>query len=372
MHRSPLHQFHVDRGARLVEFAGWEMPLFYRGVHVEHQQVRRSGGLFDVSHMGRLHIAGRDATALLELACTRRIGDMAPGQCRYGLLCNEHGGVRDDCVVMRMDERTFLVVVNAANRGKIVQHLHELARRHGQSVRIDDRTLTTAMVAIQGPQVMALIGSIDADVAALKRYRFLTRSIVLAKATISRTGYTGEDGVEVIVPASLASAAVGWLTGRVRLDDPDAPIQPAGLAARDTLRLEAGMPLYGHELREDVSALSSGLTFAISMDKDDFVGKEALSRELERGGPARRLTGLTLQGRRTPRQGMPVLRAGRVVGEVTSGCLSPTLDRPIAIALVDAASAEPGIELEVQATHGSMPASTVPLPFYSAPKPSAR
>jgi aminomethyltransferase len=222
---------------------------------------------------------------------------MQAGQCRYSLVCNASGGVRDDVIVYRFDEDEFLIVVNASNREKLLKHFEEVRAGANFTVTIEDQTLSTAMVALQGPKVMDLIAKFSKEVPTLKRYRFAVKNMLVMKLIVSRTGYTGEDGVETILPANMVSMAMKLLLQGVNSGDPDAIVKPAGLGARDTLRLEAAMPLYGHELGEEISALSSGVDFAISLDKDQgeraekFVGMEALQKSQRDGGPARRLVG---------------------------------------------------------------------------------
>ena len=377
MLKTPLNRFHHDHGGQMVDFAGWEMPIRYSGIVEEHNQVRTSGGLFDVSHMGRVDVTGRHARRLLERLVTRRIHDMQPGQCRYGLVCNERGGVKDDVIVMRRDDDDFLVVVNASNRLKLLEHFEQVRAASELNVKINDRTEKTAMVAVQGPKVMDFIGRFSSEIPTLKRYRFTTKNLLVMKVVVSRTGYTGEDGVEVILPAGSVDMAMKLLFRDVDLKAPDALIKPAGLGARDTLRLEAGMPLYGNELGEDVSALASGLDFAIHLDKgddegvDSFVGAEALKAERDAGGPARVLVGLKVEGKRTPRPHMAVKRGDQAVGEVTSGCSSPTLGYPIAMAYIDRAHAETGTAVQIDTERAMLEAQIVPLPFYKAPKKEA-
>jgi aminomethyltransferase len=374
--RTPLYKFHVDAGAKMVDFAGWEMPIMYTGIHEEHHQVRTSGGLFDVSHMGRVKFTGRHARRLLERLCTRRIADMEAGQCRYSLVCNDRGGVRDDVIVYRMDEDDFLVVVNGANREKLVAHFEQVRATHDLAVKIDDQTLQTAMVALQGPKIIPMIARISSEIPTLKRYRFTIKNLMIMKLIVSRTGYTGEDGVEVILPAPMVTMAMTLMLKDVNMKADQAVIKPAGLGARDSLRLEAGMPLYGHELGEDTNALECGVDFAISLDKDrgekgeTFIGMDALKRTIDQGGPKRRLVGITLDGKRTARQGNTVKSGGRDVGVITSGCLSPTLGHAIAMALVDVAATEPGTALSIDTGRGELPGKVVKLPFYKAPKPS--
>lgn len=375
MQRTPLHDFHVDHGAKLVDFAGWEMPMYYTGIHEEHHQVRTSGGIFDVSHMGRLRFTGRHARRLLERLCTRRIGDMTAGQCRYSLMCNEQGGVRDDVIVMRVEEDDFVVVVNGANREKIVSHVESVRAAGDFVAKVSDDTMSTAMVALQGPKVMELIARVSSEVPALKRYRFAIKNLVIAKLIVSRTGYTGEDGVEVILPAGMVGMAMKLLLKDVNMKEADARVRPAGLGARDTLRLEAAMPLYGHELGEEINALACGVDFAISLEKDreegglSFIGQESLKRVRDAGGPGTRLIGIEIEGKRTARQGNAVHVDGKSVGTVTSACLSPTLGKPIAMAFVESpvVAAAPGA-VQIDTGRGLLDGRVVAMPFYKAPK----
>jgi aminomethyltransferase len=366
LHRTPFHQFHADHGARFVDFAGWEMPILYKSIHEEHHHVRTRAGLFDVSHMGRIKVSGRHARRFLERMLTRRISDMDEQACRYSMICNEAGGVLDDVIVYRFSDH-WLLVVNASNREKVLGHL----RHHAgdAALKIEDQTFDTAMIALQGPGVMEIVGNFSREIPSLKRYRFCQKNLLIMKLTISRTGYTGEDGIEIIMPGSMAGMALKlWMRGKP--DDPDQALRPAGLGARDTLRMEAGMPLYGHELDEQTDPLSAGLDSAVSLDKpapegasDDepFIGAAAL-RAIAQAGPRRRLVGLKLDGRRTPRQGMAVLAGDDRVGQVTSGCLSPTLGRPIAMAYVEADSAERVSAVEIGS--GRVDAAVTQLPFY--------
>jgi aminomethyltransferase len=356
----------------MVDFAGWDMPVMYRSIHEEHNHVRQSAGLFDVSHMGRIKITGAQSLPFLEWILTRRVGDMPPWACRYSLICNPRGGVLDDVIVYRFDTH-WMLVVNASNREKILAHL----RSHANDfvIKIEDLTASTAMIALQGPRVMELVGRFSTEIPSLKRYRFCMKNMLLFSATISRTGYTGEDGVEVILPASMAGMALKMLLSQIpNHGDIAAAIKPIGLGARDTLRMEAGMPLYGHELDESTDPLSAGLRFAVDLEKqppppsktEAFIGANAL-RDIASHGPQRRLVGLKLEGRRTPRQSMPVHDATTRVGQVTSGCLSPTLGTPIAMAFVQSQSATPGARLTVELGAQRVPAEVVTLPFYKRP-----
>lgn len=357
---TPFHDFHVSAGAKLVDYAGWEMPLMYRGIVAEHQQTRNSGSIFDVSHMGRLYFSGKGAPKLLDRVLTRKISDQLVGQSRYSLVCNEAGGILDDVIVSR-DTKNWLVVCNAANRQKILQHVTAIRSAEDFDCDISDQTEATAMIALQGPKVIDRVaGILPVDVKQMKRYRFESTSFMLIKFTVFRSGYTGEDGIELILPAKAGGMAMKMLGGK--LDKENATIMPAGLGARDTLRLEAGMPLYGHELSEQIDPLSAGLEFAVDLTKN-FIGAEAL-RKIAADGPKRRLVGLELEGKRIARQGAPVLADGKVVGEVTSGTLSPTLDKSIAMAYVDTNSAQVGAALGVDLKSAVISAKVVPLPFY--------
>lgn len=373
---SPLNQWHLEHDGKMVDFEGWSLPMSYTGIVDEHKQVRRSGGIFDVSHMGRLKLKGRHARKLLERACTRRISDMEAGQCRYSLVLNENGGIRDDVLVYRLGDDEFMMVVNASNREKIVEHLGEIQNSGELKCKIEDTTESTAMIAIQGPKVMDLAAKVSSEVPTLKRYRFVQKNLVVIKLLVSRTGYTGEDGVEVILPSGAVGMALKLLTKDIDTNSDDALIKPAGLGARDTLRLEAGMPLYGHELNEETNALSTGLGFAIKMDKDqleqgeEFIGQAALKKTQEAGGPKQMLVGLEIDSPRTARQGMEVTRNGSVVGLVTSGCKSPTLEKSIAMAYVDRELSEEGTELSVMSGNNVLAGKIVKLPFYKAPKKS--
>jgi len=375
--KTPLHKLHLEHGGKMVDFAGWDMPISYGSIQDEHVQVRTSGGLFDVSHMGRLKVTGRHARRLLGRVCTRRISDMQQGQCRYGLICNEQGGVKDDVLVYRMDDTDFLVVVNASNREKIVEHLQQVIADEDLVVKLDDQTTKTAMVAIQGPKVMDLIGRVSSEVPTLKRYRFTVKNLLIAKIIVSRTGYTGEDGVEVILPASFTDMALKMLFKDVDLKADQSDVKLAGLGARDTLRLEAGMPLYGHELGEEINALACGIDFAIKLDKDEgdmpepFIGQEALKKTKADGGPARTLAAFVVEGKRTPRQGMSVKidgGDGKEVGVITSGCTSPTLGVPIAMGFIDRAHNEPGTKVAIDTGRAELEAEVRANPLYKKPK----
>jgi aminomethyltransferase len=362
--RTPFHDFHVSAGAKLVEFAGWEMPILYRSIVDEHEQTRKSGSIFDVSHMGRLSFSGRDAQAFLNRVVTRNLSDQVVGQSRYSLVCNEQGGILDDVIVSR-DQKNWMMVCNASNRGKLVKYFSEVRRETGLDFDMADNTDATGMVAIQGPRVIDRLAEVlPIDLRAIKRYHFEIANAVFFKVTVYRSGYTGEDGVEVVLPAKMAGMAINMLSPTA--NKADATIKPAGLGARDTLRLEAAMPLYGHELSESIDPLSAGLGWAVDLAKD-FVGAVAL-RAVQQAGVRRKLVGLELEGKRIARQGTTVKIDETTVGEVTSGTFSPTLQKSIAMAYIDGNCASEGTQVTVDLKGTLNAAKIVKLPFYKRPK----
>ncbi|MEM6655332.1 MAG: glycine cleavage system aminomethyltransferase GcvT [Planctomycetota bacterium] len=383
---TPLHEWHASHGGRMVDFAGWSMPVQYGSIIEEHNATRTAVGVFDVSHMGRLLVEGADAAAFLDSLTTRRVANLKPGQVRYSLVCNESGGVLDDVLVYRFvlpggedDPPTFGLVVNASNRETIVAWFH----RHtaGKDVTVTDNTLDHAMIAVQGPKAIELLDPITGgELTTLRYYTGMWTTFTGCDGGpipcfFSRTGYTGEDGGELIVPAEHAAAV--W--ERVVGDAKEVGGGAVGLAARDTLRLEAGMPLYGHELSEAINPLQAGLGFAVNLKGREFVGKDALAAASEDPRQPVRI-GLQLEGKRAPREGYPVLQgpvgegavegadAFEEVGVVTSGTFSPTLGRPIAMALVKPSAAAVGERLAVDARGTELPATVTPLPFYERGK----
>jgi aminomethyltransferase len=356
--RTPLFDWHKAHGGRMVEFGGWELPVQYAGVIAEHQAVRNGAGLFDVSHMGRLSFGGPGAQGLIQLVWTNDAATMKDFQVRYGLVCNESGGVHDDVLVYRWPYG-WAMVVNASNRAKILDALERAKPRAGGEVQIMDQTLTTGMLAVQGPRAVALCRDLfDADVTALKYYTAAATRCRGQQCVVSRTGYTGEDGLEVILGAAHLPALADELVAR--------GVVPCGLGARDTLRLEAAMPLYGHELTEETDPFQAGLGWAVKLEKGEFAGRSALMLALERvDRPAPQRVGLELEGRRAAREGCPVvLDNGRAVGRVTSGSFAPTLGKSIAMAYVAPAQARTGTRLLVDVRGQTVPATVVALPFY--------
>ncbi len=362
MHRTPLYEYHREAGARLVEFAGWEMPLSYTGIVEEHHQTRRHATFFDVSHMGRVHFSGPDAGALLERLNTRKIGDMSVGQSRYSHMCRDDGGILDDVIVSRMDDR-WLVVCNASNREKLLGWWAE--RKRGFNVEIADLTFDTAMIAVQGPEALDTLASIlPLPVKDLKRYHFRSGRVLGAEYFIARSGYTGEDGLEIVVPASFARAALQMMLNKSA--DSGRPIRPAGLGARDTLRTEASMPLYGHELTEAWDPITAGQSWVVALDKD-FIGKDVLAR-VQAEKPRKMLVGLEVSSKRTPRQGAEIVSDGSQIGVITSGVTSPTLGKVIAMGFVPPSHAEVGSRVQIDLKSSVLDARVVAMPFYKKPR----
>jgi aminomethyltransferase len=361
--RTPLYETHVAAGGKMVPFGGWEMPLHYGSILTEHHTVRKGAGIFDVSHMGRLWFDGPDNTRLLAKVLTRNVHKLADGRSGYTLICNESGGVIDDAIATRFGPRWFMVV-NASNRPNVLPHLSRQSA--GLDVKVHDATSETAMLAVQGPGAAAVASRIlGHDLGKQKYYSGAAVTYRGQPAWLFRSGYTGEDGFEIVVPASLGPAfwadAVDKASG--------SPAVPAGLGARDTLRLEAGMPLYGHEYTLSTDGISAQMDWVIDLAEGGFVGAEAM-RKIKAAGPARKLVGLVLHGRKQARQGYPVFDSdgGRPVGEVTSGAASPTLEKVIAMAYVDSALAEPGSSVTVGIRDEKIPATVVKLPFYKRQK----
>ena len=355
LRRTPLYDEHKALGARLVDFAGWEMPVQYSGIKAEHQAVRNHAGLFDVSHMGEVVFRGPDAEEAVQRLVTRDVGRLAEGQAGYAAVCYEDGGTVDDVLVYKRPE-DFLVVVNASNREKDLEHFRD--NTEDLDVEVADESDDWALLALQGPEAAGLLmGLIDADLTGLKYYRFLEGDVAGARAMISRTGYTGEDGFELYLSSDDAP--------RVWRELLEAGATPTGLGARDTLRLEAGMCLYGNELDPETTPLEAGIGFAVHLDKEqEFIGQDALKREKEEG-LRKKLVGFEVEGRGIARHDHPVRAGDDTVGRVTSGTLSPTLNKAIGLALVS-----PGVEdsFEVVIRDRPVEAHTVPLPFYKREK----
>jgi aminomethyltransferase len=362
--KTPLYDWHQSHGGRLVEFGGWLMPVQYGSIVEEHQAVRQRVGLFDISHMGRLTFDGPGMLGWLERVTTNHVARLKEFQIQYSLMPNQQGGLIDDILVYRQPYG-YVVVCNASNRPAVVAQLER--HRDGAEGNFHDRTEVTAMIAVQGPLAVATVQPIFNQPLEPLKYYHLTMGQLLGEigTVISRTGYTGEDGLELIVPADQAVRVWEALLESGRPHG----LLPCGLGARDTLRFEAAMPLYGHELSPEINPYAAGLGWAVKLEKGDFVGREALRRWKEDPGKAR--IGLRLEGKRIARQGTAVTEAGsgRAVGVVTSGTFSPTLQASLAMALVEPACARPGTRLGVSIRGQDEPATAVEIPFYRRPKP---
>jgi aminomethyltransferase len=352
LRRTPLYDAHVAAGARVVPFAGWEMPVQYAGVVAEVKATREGVGLFDVSHMGRAYVVGEDAAAYLDRVTVNAIGKLNNFEGQYSLLCNEAGGIIDDIIVYRVRETEFLVIFNAGNRDKDLAWLRKSLS--GFAATLADRSDETCLLAVQGPKAIALLGE---TVAALPRFGLGSATLFGIPVTAARTGYTGEDGAELICRTEDAPALWKALVA--------AGAMPCGLGARDTLRVEAALPLYGHEMDETVNPYAARLGWVVKLDKPaDFIGKVALAT-LKASEP-NRLVGVTLEGRGIPREGYPVyaLDAAEPCGNVTSGTFSPTLQKGVAMARVPVALMKVGTPLEVEIRGQRHAATVAPLPFY--------
>ena len=370
--RTALYQTHVDLGARMVPFGGWDMPVQYQGTISEVEAVRTDAGIFDVSHMGRLHISGPNAAGLLDILLTGSATSLRSGRARYCFVCNEQGGVIDDTIFYRLSEDEFLLVPNAGNRPAVALWFDRQLAHHfdGRGVRITDRTTLTGLIALQGPASAGVVDRLCEDFtpgarlaqnpgrtpapSLLRPFTWGRGHIDGRRVFIGRTGYTGEDGFELAMGVSDAVAIWQKLYA--------AGATPCGLGARDVLRLEAGLPLHGHELADHITPIEAGMGRFVRRD-GGYNGADVHDHQ-RAYGTARKLVGLTLPGRSAPRAGYEVLADGATVGIVTSGSYSPTLERCIAMAFVDAAHAAPGATLTVDIRGRPAAVTTVELPFY--------
>ncbi|MFI8424605.1 glycine cleavage system aminomethyltransferase GcvT [Streptomyces sp. NPDC085479] len=367
-----LDALHRSLGATMTDFAGWDMPLRYGSERDEHNAVRTRAGLFDLSHMGEITVTGPQAAELLDYALVGNISTIGVGRARYTMICQEDGGILDDLIVYRLGETEaassqYMVVANASNAQIVLDAL--VARSGGFDAEVRDDRDAYALIAVQGPESPGILKQLtDADLDGLKYYAGLPGTVAGVPALIARTGYTGEDGFELFLKPEHAEGVWTALTEA----GAGVGLIPCGLSCRDTLRLEAGMPLYGHELTTSLTPFDAGLGRVVKFEKPgDFVGRKALEAAAERAetAPPRKLVGLIAEGRRVPRAGMAVVAGGEVVGEITSGAPSPTLGEPIAMAYVDAAHATPGTEgvgVDIRGTHE--PYKVVALPFYKRQK----
>lgn len=353
--RTPFHDHHVALGAKLVPFAGYEMPVQYpTGITAEHKAVRGGCGVFDVSHMGEFIVTGPDAVAFVNFVTTNDVAALAVGQAHYSTITRDDGTIVDDCLVYRYADRVMMVV-NGSNKDKDWAHVMQHASRF--DVQVADRTEAIALLAVQGPQAAAILQGLTAtDLSTIRYYHFAEGEVAGIAGTISRTGYTGEDGFELYFDAAHASRMWEALlaTGR---------ITPCGLGCRDTLRLEMGMALYGNDIDDTTTPLEAGLQWLVKLKKGEFVGREALAAQKERGLP-RRLVGFTTTERSFPRHGYPVFYQGQPSGVVCSGTMSPSLEIPIGTCYLPLATVPEGTEFEIEIRGKRVPARVVKTPFY--------
>jgi aminomethyltransferase len=359
IHETPLADRHASLGARMIDFAGWSMPVQYGSILEEHRAVREGVGAFDLSHMGELFVEGPEAAGALGRAVVSDPGSLSVGRAQYSMLVAPDGGVMDDLIIYRLADDRFMVVANASNSAVVSDALAE--RLAGSRAVLDDRSLVTGLVAVQGPRSIEVVSPLtDVDVASLRYYGIADGEVAGIPALVARTGYTGEDGFEIFVDTRRTGELWDAVLAAVRTADG----VPVGLGARDTLRLEAGMPLYGNELDRTVTPYDAGLGRVVKLDKTgDFVGRAALER-VAAEGPRRRLVGLVVEGRGIARHGYPVHVGERRTGTITSGTQSPTLGVPIAMAYVTPPDGDEGSTVEVEIRDARVPARVVSLPFY--------
>jgi aminomethyltransferase len=359
LHLTPLHDRHQALGARLIEFGGWQMPVQYSGILDEHRAVRERAGLFDLSHMGELFVEGPEAGAALAYALVSNPPTLKEGRAHYSMIVAADGGIIDDLIVYRLASDRFLVVANASNAPVVSDALAERLSKF--KAVLDDRSLAMALVAVQGPRSSDILRPLtDIDLDAIRYYAIKEGTVAGIPSLVARTGYTGEDGFEVFVEGGRA----GELWDALSAAGEPHGLAPVGLGARDTLRLEAGMPLYGNELDRSTNPFDAGQGRIVKLDKEgDFVGRAALEK-VARDGPARNLVGLVMQGRGIARHGYPVRAADRETGVVTSGTQSPSLGKAIAMAYVAPTEAEPGTIVDVEIREQRVAAEVVGLPFY--------
>jgi aminomethyltransferase len=355
--RTPLYETHVQAGAKLVEFAGWEMPVQYAGILAEHDAVRKRAGLFDVSHMGEVVFRGPKALEALSRVFTNDLSKTADGQAQYGCLCRESGGIVDDVVVYRRAADDLLVCVNAANRQKD----YEWLAAHAGGADVKNESDEWAQLAFQGPLAAQVLQRLTkVNLSAIKTYRFSSGEVAGAPCIVARTGYTGEDGFELFCRPDRARALWAALLDAGKPEK----AEPTGLGARDSLRLEMAYRLYGSDMDDSTTPLEAGLAWVVKLDKGDFVGRDALLKQKE-AGLTRKLVGFVLTDAGIARHGYPVLQDGRKVGQVTSGTKSPSLGTSIGLAYVPTALAAEGSTFAVEIRGRAAAARVVKTPFYT-------
>jgi aminomethyltransferase len=361
--KTPLHARHRASGARMVEFAGWDMPVEYSGITDEHLAVRTRAGLFDVSHMGEIELAGADALAAVQWLTTNDVSRLSVGQAQYSALTTPAGTFVDDILVYRLGQDHFMLVVNAGSIVKDYEWIAGHAKARAGDTAVVNASSRYALIAIQGPEAQAVLQPLTAiDLAGTKYYWFATGEVAGVRATVSRTGYTGEDGFEVFVPPAQAERAWNALLDAGKTVD----IRPCGLGARDTLRLEAAMRLCGSDMDDQTTVLEAGLGWIVGWKKDDFHGAETLRRQ-KAGGLERKLVAFEMRDRAIARHGYPVVQDGRHVGVVTSGTQTPFLKKAIGFAMVPMALTPIGTTLDIEVRGKAARAEVVPEPFYKRP-----
>jgi aminomethyltransferase len=364
LRQTPLRDTHVELGARMVPFAGYEMPVQYTSIIEEHRNVRSAVGLFDLSHMGEIEVRGEEAVAFLRYALVSDPGALTVGQAQYSMLCQPDGGIIDDLIAYRLEDFRFWIVCNASNRAAVLEQLTALLARGDFGAELDDRSDRVALIAPQGPRAAEVLGELtDVRLDEIANYHAANGAVAGIDCLVARTGYTGEDGFELFCDARRARDLWAALS---TAGEPHG-MKPAGLGARDTLRLEAGMPLYGNELDRDTNPFEVNLGRVVKLDKGEFVGRAAL-QAVQQAGPARKLIGLQMVDDAIPRAGYEVRAGGEAVGRVTSGTQSPTFGTRIAMALVAADRAGIGNAFEVVVRDRPQRAEQVKLPFYRRPR----
>ncbi|GIP32184.1 glycine cleavage system aminomethyltransferase GcvT [Paenibacillus sp. J2TS4] len=356
--RTPLFPIYEKYGAKVIDFGGWELPVQYAGIQSEHHAVRQQAGLFDVSHMGEVKVLGPGAIEFLQRLTTNDVSKLEDGQVQYSFMCYPHGGVVDDLIVYRFNEEEFMLVINASNVEKDIEWIDQ---HIGEDTEYQDVSEETALLALQGPQAERILQkAIDAPVSGLKPFYFM-KDVKVAEvpAIVSRTGYTGEDGFELYVHRD--DAILLW--ERLLTLGEEEGLVPAGLGARDTLRFEARLPLYGQELSADITPIEAGLGMFVKADKGEFIGSEALL-EQKKAGALRKLVGIEMVDRGIPRSTYPIYSGNDRIGEVTTGTQSPTLKKNVGLALIDRSYAQSGTEIWVEIRGKRLKAKVVPTPFY--------
>ena len=360
--RTPLYETHVKTGAKLVEFGGWEMPVQYTGIIDEHKACRNAAGIFDVSHMGEIDVKGPDALKFVNKLITNNVAVMQIKQCMYSPMCYENGGVVDDLLVYKMAEDHYYIVVNASNTDKDYEWF--LQNAQDMDVQVANISAQTAQIAVQGPKAEAILQKLtDLDLSTIKYYWFDFGKVDGVEAIVSRTGYTGEDGFELYVNPEQAARVWAKIADSGKPDG----LVPVGLGARDTLRLEARLPLYGQEISAEISPLEAGLGIFVKLDKDEFNGKAALAGQ-KAAGLTRKVVGFEMVGRGIPRSHYTVKKDGREIGWVTSGSFAPALNKNLGLAIVETAYAALDTEFEIVIRDKGVAAKVIKTPFYARNK----